>query len=392
MKIGIDVRALQWEHRYRGIGVYLTNLLEHLSRIDSKNQYIFFAWTGSNPVDNLALSQHFNYKVHALSKPSKGIIGQKLKNILMRDIRIKSNEIDVFLQPDPAFGLVKGTTPNVIVAYDLIELLFKKHHYPDSFTTLLRERGIKHSLGNKLRWRLYKWHLSQFEKSDAIIAISKSTKQDLLKQFNLAEQKISVVPLASPVQVQSRVSGITKPKPSILYVGAADYRKNISALIAEFEKVKLAIPNAILVLAGKDFGEKNIHEHIDIWEAINNSKYARDIHTKSYVSSKELINLYKTSAVFVYPSLYEGFGMPILEAMACECPVVSYNNSSIPEVAGSAALLVETGSDLSIPIIKVLSDKKLRVKLINKGKIQALKFSWENTAQTTLKILEMAAK
>lgn len=392
MKIGIDVRALQWEHRYRGIGIYLANLLEAISMIDTKNEYILFGWADSKPLKGIVLNKDFKYQIRTLPKPSKSVIGQKLKNIIRRDIKIKSGEVDVFLQPDPSFGLAKGRVSSVVVAYDLIELLFKDHHYPESFVRLTQDQGLKHAMGNKLRWHLYKWHLSQFKKSRAIIAISEATKKDLVKQFDLPSQKIIVIPLASSISVSPQKKRANKLEPSILYVGAADYRKNVVALIAAFEKVKNSFPNVTLVLVGKDFGEKNIHEHSAMWKAIHNSTYKKDIHIKSYVSKSELVKLYKSASVFVYPSLYEGFGMPILEAMSCGCPVISYSNSSISEVAGKAALLVKTGSDLSIPITKLLRDSKLQEELINDGKIQAKRFSWKQTAKDTLKVLEEIKK
>ncbi len=393
VRIGIDIRALQWEHRYRGIGVYLINLLEALAQIDRRNQYFLYGWGDSDPLHELRLASDFKYKFIGLNKPTSKIIGQKLKNILKRDIKVRPGSIDVFLQPDIAFGFADGRTANVAVVYDLIEMLFKQESYPNSFLKLFRSHGLRYMLGNKMRWRLYKWQLGQLRKAYALITISEATKKDLLKLFpDLSPSKIRVTPLASSVQIEPTPRNDTGSTPSILYIGAVDYRKNIVGLVKAFEAVKKDVPRLKLILAGKDFGEKDVLEHKQIWQAINNSAHRNDIVIRGYVPRPELAKLYKTASVFVFPSLYEGFGMPILEAMASGCPVVAYNSSSIPEVAGNAALLVELGENLSIPLKRILLDKTLRVELSRRGLEQAKKFSWLDTAESTLKILEEAAQ
>ena len=124
----------------------------------------------------------------------------------------------------------------------------------------------------------------------------------------------------------------------------------------------------------------------------NYPEYAKDVLTPGFISDVDLQYLYKQAVCLVFPSRYEGFGLPVLEAMAIGCPVVAYRNSSIPEVAGEAGLLVNDGDPLAPAIEKVLKDPKLRKDLIAKGRKQAAKFSWEKTAQRTLAVLREAAK
>lgn len=393
MKIGIDIRALQWDHRYRGIGIYITNLILALSKIDHKNTYTFYGWSTSNPLHELKLDEDFKYEFIGLKPISKSIVAQKLANTIKRDIRITPKNIDVFFQPEASFGLATGNVASVGVVYDLIELIYKEHHYPASWAKLIKLAGPKHALGNKIRWRLYKWHLSQLQQTSKLIAISNSTKNSFIRQFpSYPKSKVSVIPLAS--DLNKNMSGIRKEPATILYIGASDYRKNLASLVGAFNKLKTQRPNAKLILAGKAFGQaaKNLPEHQELWNRINSSPHQADIEIHDFLDRAELANLYSKSTVFVFPSLYEGFGMPILEAMACGTPVISYNTSSIPEVAGKAALLIEPGSDLSKPILRLLNDKKLQQKLSKLGLEQAKKFTWRKTAKQTLKVLEMAAQ
>lgn len=399
MKIGIDVRALQWHHRFRGVGVYLSNLLEALSKTDHQNQYVLYGWDGPNPLNDIELDDGFKYSLSTIiAKPSKSLV-DKITNRFKRQLVVRTGEVDVFLQPDIEYGLAKTDAPQITVAYDLIPILFRQQHYPNSLADGIKQLGMKHAVGNKLRWYVYSWSLSQYVNANRIIAISEATKKDLLSFDNrIRSAKVAVIPLAAgtdfyPVEdFPPLLKALGIKKPYLLYVGAADYRKNIAALVEDFEKLRRDSYDLQLVLVGKDFENMQINELRSLQNIIKNSTYHRDIKIVGYAPQKTLIKLYSGAKAFVFPSIYEGFGMPVLEAMACETPVVAYNTSSIPEVAGKAALLVKPGESLAPSINRILKEEKLRKQLIAAGKIQAKKFSWDNTAKMTLEVLRKAAK
>jgi len=175
----------------------------------------------------------------------------------------------------------------------------------------------------------------------------------------------------------------------LFYVGGVDLRKNIVGLAKIFFEYKIINKSNIkLVMAGKEF--ENRQELIDLgwYDAIKDSKYKKDIIHTGYVDDNELNALYKNAKAFVFPSLYEGFGLPVLEAMALGAPVVAFNNSSIPEVAGDAAVLCKNEKEFVEGIKKIVDDKKFTQSLIKKGYKQVKKYSWEKTAKETLKVIE----
>jgi len=172
-----------------------------------------------------------------------------------------------------------------------------------------------------------------------------------------------------------------------LYVGAIQPRKNLTILIDAFEKIKKdnSFDNLKLVLVGKPawMSEK-------ILKVINDSKYKKDIILAGQSGFKDLGKIYQGASAFVFSSRYEGFGIPILEAFASEVPVICAKNSSLPEVAGGAALYFEDNNyqDLSNQIKKILNNKELKKDIVDKGLKQLEKFSWERCAQETLEYIK----
>ncbi len=230
--------------------------------------------------------------------------------------------------------------------------------------------------------------------ADCIIAISQNTKKDLVEYFNVGEDRIAVIPLAAREEFHPRPMEKVKAfvakrwgldKPYLLSVGTVEPRKNLRHLIRVYcclpEELRNQYP---LVIAGGGGWLSS-----DIYQWILKMGAESSIHFLGYVLS-DLVWLYCGAACFVYPSLYEGFGMPPLEAMASGIPVITSNTSSLPEVVGDAALLVDPKSEeeLRSAITKVVSDSELRQTLSEKGLDQAKKFSWDQIAQDTLKVYE----
>ena len=171
-------------------------------------------------------------------------------------------------------------------------------------------------------------------------------------------------------------------KPYLLFLSTIEPRKNITAIISAFNylKQKYEIEHQLILIGKKGWNYE------PIFAAIENSPWKNEIHHLDYLSDELVALFYSRADVFVYPSHYEGFGLPVLEAMTLGTPVVTSNTSSIPEVAGDAAILIDPNDyiQLAEAILKVVSDRQLRQELIKKGKERAKLFSWERTAKKTL--------
>lgn len=228
--------------------------------------------------------------------------------------------------------------------------------------------------------------LKACNKSDHIIAVSHSTKNDLVKIFNIRPEKISViyhgVDKSIFFQFKSQVKFINEIGPFILFVGNRHLYKNFNSLLKAYSLNKTISDNYKLVLfGGEDFLEE---ENILIKEL---GLFSNILKFKG--NDTLLANFYNAASLFVYPSLYEGFGMPVLEAMACGCPVIAGNNSSIPEVVKDSCLLIEDFKDINLiekNITMLLEDNDLQKKLRIKSIDRSLDFSWEKCALEHLNV------
>lgn len=234
-------------------------------------------------------------------------------------------------------------------------------------------------------------------RADKIITISEFSKREIMKYLSVSEKKIEVIPLGvddkrfhtgyTTEQKQKIAKKYRIPEQYFLYIGTIEPRKNIERLIRAYAllcKENESIPH--LILAGR---KGWLYE--PIFTAVNSLRLEGKIHFLGYVASEDLPVLLSGAELFLFPSLYEGFGLPVLEAMACGVPVVTSNVASLPEVAGNAAVLV---SPLDISSIKegislAFGDAKVRERLVSEGLEQAKKFSWEETAKKLWKLLQI---
>jgi len=296
---------------------------------------------------------------------------------------LKREKIDIFFSPGhyaPRFSPV----PTVISIMDLAFL-----HFPDYFT--------KKDLAQLKSWTSY-----SIKKAKAVLAISQSSKDDIIKLYGIPDDKVqvtylgikdgtSLTPHIYPMQELQTKYGISKE--FVLFVGTLQPRKNIVRLIEAFstllKKESFNKSDLQLVIVGKKGWQ-----YEPILEAPKKFGVEERVKFLNFVPDDELILLYKNALCFAWPSLYEGFGLPILEAMKMGCPVITSNVSSMPEAGGDAAIYVDPTSteDIAKKLDQVLSDSKLRQELIEKGRKQVLKFDWENTARETLSVLEKVAK
>lgn len=390
MRIGVDVRPLQTDHRYRGVGMHIIQLLRAFADVGGHHQYVLFANPGPG-LEGLGLE----ILPHSLSLLPPSRLRppfDALSEVVARHRRSIGEHVDVLLVFDAGYRFL-GEVPVVCVGYDVIELIFAEQYHPP--VRALLKRGLRQAAGSVARRWIHARGLRRLARADRVIAISESTRRDLVRHVpKLDPARVLVVPLApdpsyAPERdpVALRALGVTEPY--VLYVGGADFRKNVMGLLDAFDRLASARPALRLVLVGREFtDERPVAEHAELRHRLATSSHRAAIIRPGYVTVPQLRALYSSAELFVYPSLYEGFGLPPLEAMACGCPVVAFDNSSLREVVDGAGVLVESGCDLTPHVAGVLDDATRRASLVAAGQAHARSFTWRRTAAETLRILE----
>lgn len=359
MLIGVDASKTALKQK-TGIDNTAYQIILQLEQIDHKNSYYLYT---NKPIDK-NLKGNVNFKEKLLPFP-------KFWNKLRLPLALLRDKPEKFLELTnaiPSFAPKK----TAVFIHDLAFKFFPETY--SSFELILQESAIKIAV-NKAR---------------RILFSSLANKKDFLKFYKYPEEKIKIVPLAFDETIY-RDSNNTKnvlniDSPYFIFVGRLEKRKNIVRIIDAFNKFKQeSKTNHKLVLVGKKgFGYNEIIDKIN-----ELGDFKKDIIMTGYVENEKLANLYALSDGLVYPSLYEGFGLPILEAMASGIPVLTSNIPTIKEIAGDAAFYVnpEDVEDIASKMNKIIQ-KETREALVLKGKNQAKKFSWGKSAQMILNYLE----
>ncbi len=277
------------------------------------------------------------------------------------------NHLDVLHLPHPDVPYIfKPKVPVVMTIHD-ISPFFLPHFHPSRRVAYFR--------------RILPLYL---KKIDAVLASSESTKADLIKYYKMPADKIHVVHLGLPL----KVAAVKKKEPFILYVGTLEPRKNIEGIVRAYAILKSQGFKQKLVIVGRKGWE-----YKNIFRLVEHYNLQDDVSFKGYVSEKEKNELYKKAELFVWPSFYEGFGLPVLEAMASGTPVVTSRVSSLPEVSGSAAILVnpESPEDIARGIREALSATTYK-KLAREGLKRAGHFTVEKMIKETLAVYEGVVK
>jgi glycosyltransferase involved in cell wall biosynthesis len=229
---------------------------------------------------------------------------------------------------------------------------------------------------------------------DKFLTVSVHSKRDISKYLNIPMEKITVIhlaagehfrPLAEPV-IRSALDRAGLSQPYILYVGSIEPRKNLMRLLEAYAQLRHWSTRWDLVVVGG----RNIWKSSPVGETTEKQNLEPFVHFTGYIPDSDLPGIYNGADLFVFPSLYEGFGLPVLEAMACGTPVITSNTSSLPEVAGDAALLVDPYNveEIAAAMRHVLEDSALANDLRERGLKHAKKFSWEKTARQTISVYE----
>lgn len=353
-----------------GSGEYVFQLLQNLHKIDQNNEYFIYL-PCEKTSDMPSESSHWHYRV---VRPSR------MWNVFSLPIHLFINNpgLSVFLSPTH-YGPLLLPFPLIISIMDLSYLFFTKN---------FKRRDL---------WQLLLWTKYSVKIARRIITISNATKNDILKEYGPASKNVIVTypgvkkVLNSECNMENTAIKFNLNKDYILFVGTIQPRKNIKRLIEAFAKVikKDKFRDLQLIIVGKPgWMYEMIYETPKVLGINEKVKFLSD------VSDEDLPAFYKNALCFILPSLYEGFGLPVLEAMKYGCPVITSNVSSLPEAGGDAALYVNPSDtdNIASQIELVLNNKNIRENMIKKGYEQINKFSWEKTARETLKVFESLVK
>lgn len=349
MRILMDVTSLM-ERELTGIGIYIKNLILHLQKIPDVD--IRGTW-------------------YAEKFRKKGLISTHTELPLIPYIYYISglnlSKYDIFHGPNCKLPQSRFYQ-KVVTVHDLVD-------YEEA---IIDKKRAEYSIAkyNKLFLDC---------RPDRIITVSDFTRSYFLERFPQFESITRTIHLGiDHIATHSEASAI-KPYefPYILFVGVNDKRKNLAKIVEAFEIAKETVSDLHLVLVGK-----NGYHHEIADEKIEQSRFAGHIHRLGFIDNEKLVNLYYHAEAFVFPSLYEGFGIPILEAMRIGCPVITSNCGAMKEVAGNAAILVSPNyaEEIAQGIIKLANDKELRKKLIDTGREWSNNFTWGRCAQETVEV------
>ena len=362
LKIAFIADAL--DYQYAGIYYYTKEILLALARIDSYNEYLFVRSKSEGNISE---------NVKELIIPTKKFPGAAPYRLFVSiPKRLAKEKVDIVIEPRH-FGPfnLPGKIKRITFIHDLTPL-----HHPEW-----------HQLVSRTLQKVFLPTI--LKKADHILTNSDFTKQDIINYFPFTSSKVTTTLLGkedyfNPQPNASILDSLGISTPYILHVGTIEPRKNLIVLLKAFEQYKQTHKNNLrLVLVGKK-GWKNDH----FFEQLKTSKYKKDIHIIGYVQRQELVALYSSAEAFIFPSLFEGFGLPILEAMSCGCPVLCSDAGSLPEVGGKACRYFNPHSSEALlqELRPLLNNKGLQQEMSAASLQQAAKFSWDETARKTLDV------
>ncbi|MHB9053939.1 MAG: glycosyltransferase family 4 protein [Thermoleophilia bacterium] len=365
MRIGFDARFISW----KGVGTYSRNLLKQFSQVPDLEVVCFY---NDDTKDRLPAGENFNmvrlnqevFSSRNLNKIGS-IVNKAGCSLFHAPYVVAPNNLDC---------------PLLVTAHDIIPLLF-----PKSIPSFRQRRAYRGLLADAI------------QKADHVITVSTVSQSYLLAHFSLPLGKVSVIldgvgrefGPRSEAEIETVMAKYKIGRPHILWLGEFVAHKNVGALVSAFAAQSPKIRSRYkLVLAGEKSGD---------WQQVKKEAVRRGVGglvvIPGFIADQDLPALYSAAELFVYPSLYEGFGLPPLEAMACGTPVVCSNSSSLPEVVGDGGLLVAPRSAaLSAAITEVLTNDSLKQRLRRRGRERAALFSWDNAVAKTLDLYRELAR
>jgi glycosyltransferase involved in cell wall biosynthesis len=364
----MNVGILSWmiDRKRTGVNNYLYNLIKNMINNGKANEISLIHYERS---DDPIYSQINDIIIPEIPLKLTSAIGipQAVKNA---DIDILHVPVHWYNQITPF--LFNREIKKVLTIHDLTPILFPEMHTRE--TNLTWKSSLKF-IKNR---------------TNIMICDSVSTKNDCMKLLKIPEKRLKVIPLSAdeqykPIKNKEHIRDELKREynidyPFILFVGTLEKRKNVPILLKSFYKLKKSkLNHKLVIVGGKGW------KYTRIFDLIEGLNLENDVIFTDYVSDEYLVKLYNEADLFVYPSLYEGFGLPPLEAMACGCPVITSNTSSLPEVVGDAGVMVDPNDidSLTESMIKILTDNEYREEMGRKSLERAHMFSWKKTAEET---------
>ncbi len=369
MKIAVNATIL--DDMPTGLGIYTVNIVSQLAAL-GKELIVYTAYPEVFKDLNIEIR-----KVKSFVQPKYGLSAAIARFIWAQIVlpqMVIEDKVDLILNPTH-HGALWISKPQIIVIHDLLPILFTKKY--------------------KLRYLYCKYILSALlKRSDTIVTVSQNSKKDICKYYHITPEKISVVynacnrELFNYSAMDSRADERFVEGRYFLVVGASYEYKNIEAVLKSYCKIQDRINHRIAILGGRGKYVKSLKKKAKVLGI------EKKVIFIPYVNSADLPLYYHRATALVFPSLYEGFGLPPLEAMACGCPTIVSNTSSLPEVCGQAAYCVDPYDNNSIAqgMLEVATNKTLRESLIQKGFNRIKLFSWEKTASQLYEIINMCNK
>lgn len=361
MIIGVDAGCLGVKDKRLKVGVYRVteNLLEQLGKIDTKNNYLLYSFY---PIEKELMDRFGKRMKNIIVKPSRGWAK------IWLPFRLKIDKPQVFIGISQFVPNTFYKTYKIGIVHDIAFEIF-----PDMYSDYSRlSKNTKDMVTN----------------SDCIISVSQATKDDLIKIYNADGKKIKIIHSGCSEVFSEKGEKIKSEKPYFLFVGSLKKIKNVPTLIKAFEYFcnNTNFDFELIIIGGNKWLDEEIDETL--------KKISKDIVSKiiflGFLENEDLAKYYRNAWAFVSPSIYEGFGIPFLEAMKCGCPVIGSTSGSIKEVVGDAGILKDPKDvkGLGEAMINISKNEILRKKLIKKGIDRSKKFSWKSFAENVYKIIE----
>lgn len=369
MIIGIDATALPPQPV--GAGNYIIQLIRALAELGEETHYIVFAQPHGRELIGLAEQDSLRFELVNEMQPAERLMWEQTRfpNLL------RSSGVDLLHSLHYTMPL-HHPVKQVVTLHDMTYFLypalhtFSKRHF---FRAFIRLSG---------------------KRADALLADSESTRQDAIRLAGIPAGKITTTPLGvtaefAPLEDTAVLRRVAEkyqlPERFILFVGLLEPRKNVITLLRAFQEERAQLQGRRLVIVGRKGWMYN-----QLQQIVDELNLGLDVHFTGYVDQADLPAVYNLADVFVYPSIYEGFGLPVLEAMACGTPVITTNVSSMPEITGDAGILVppEDPSALGSALRSLLADPTRRQKVAKEGLERAATFTWRRTAQLTYAVYQ----
>lgn len=379
LRVGLDISRTVEESA--GIGQYARQLMNALAEIDSVNAYVIYPFFHECLPDNwkhARIPSKPNFQMGFKYRSERSI--RRCWNNPFFDRERFWNGVDLVHSTAYAAPLLKRK-PLVVTIHDMTPFIYPQFHTPENCQLVMR---------NVLR---------ASRRAARIIAVSESTKKDVMRLLHLPEKRIAVIhegvgrifhPRRDP-RCWSRIKHrFLIREPFLLGVGSVEPRKNFQRVIAVFAALKRQrrIPHQLVIVGGSGWRNGGIHAFVE------EEGLAGEVVFTGYLEEADVAELYRRCELFLYPSLYEGFGLPVLEAMSCGAPVVTSNVSSMPEVGGDAVVYVnpEDTFELYEAVTGLIENQFRLLQLSAAGSRRASRFSWTKTAKRTLEVYESVAR